>query len=116
MRWARSAFRHGVSEERSRYVVEHAFGVFVVPASDDPTVDRLLYVGDDASGVPLEVVAVEVQVDDEWDLLVIHAMPLRPAYRRLYEEAVRSRFEWQDEGSNGHHENEDWPGSHRRHD
>jgi hypothetical protein len=93
VRWANSAFRHGISEERSQYVVEHAFGVFDVPASNDPSVDRLLFLGDDADGVPLEVVAAEVLVDeDEWDLLVIHAMPLRAAYRPLYEEAVRARF------------------------
>ncbi len=92
MRWARSAFRHGISEERSRYVVENWGPPFPVPATDDPTVDNLLFVGEDDRGVPLEVIAVEVQVDDEeWDLLVIHAMRLRPAYRDLYEEVLRWR-------------------------
>lgn len=47
--------------------------------------------GDDANGVPPEVIAVEVRVDDERDLLIIHAMPLRAAYRGRYEEAIRAR-------------------------
>ena len=63
-----------------------------MPATDDPTVDHLLFVGEDDRGVPLEVIAVEVQVDEEeWELLVIHAMRLRPAYRDLYEEVLRWR-------------------------
>jgi hypothetical protein len=49
---------------------------------------RLLYLGDDADGVPLEVMAVEL---DNRDLLVIHAMPLRDRYSEEYEEAKRWR-------------------------
>ena len=93
MRWAKSAFKHGIAAERSQYVVEHAFGVFDVPAADEPAVDRLLFLGDDAAGVPLEVVAIEVQpADDTWDLLIIHAMRLRAAYRARYEAAIRSGY------------------------
>lgn len=94
MHWVNSAFKHGISEARSRYVIEHAFGIFDVPASDDLSVDRFLYLGDDANGVALEVVVAEVQTDDgEWQTLVIHAMPMRAAYRALYEEALRARVE-----------------------
>ncbi len=94
MRWAKSAFKHEIPEESSRYVIEHWAPPFVVPAANDPTVDRLLFVGEDARGVALEIIAVEEQVDDdEWDLVVIHAMRLRPAYRNLYEEALRWRQE-----------------------
>jgi hypothetical protein len=94
MRWAKSAFKHGIATERSRYVVEHAFGVFDVPAADDPATDRLLFLGNDASGVPLEVVAIEVQLaNDTWELLIIHAMRLRVTYRELYEAAIRSAME-----------------------
>lgn len=91
MRWAKSAFKHGIARESSRYVVEHWGPPHVVPAADDPAADRLLYIGEDARGVALEVVAVEEQVDDDWDLLVVHAMRLRPAYRGLYKEALRWR-------------------------
>ena len=44
------------------------------PAGAD---DRLVHLGDDGVGMPLEVVAVELGPDK---LLVIHAMPLRDKY------------------------------------
>lgn len=47
-----------------------------------------MYLGDDADGVPLEVMAVEFE---DGSLLVIHAMPLRDKYREQYEEAKRWR-------------------------
>ncbi|MBI2237694.1 MAG: toxin [Actinobacteria bacterium] len=50
--------------------------------------DRLIYLGDDEEGVPLEVMAVELGPDE---LYVIHAMPLREKYRRQYEEARKWR-------------------------
>ncbi len=50
--------------------------------------DRLLYLGDDASGIPLEVMAVELDADA---LLVIHAMPLRRQYKADYQEAIKWR-------------------------
>lgn len=46
---------------------------------------RVLFLGDDASGRALEVIAVE----DVDRLVVIHAMDLRPKFRRLYEEGKR---------------------------
>jgi hypothetical protein len=48
--------------------------------------DRILYLGPDQGGVPLEVVAIELADDD---LLVIHAMPLRRVYRADYERVMR---------------------------
>lgn len=45
---------------------------------------RLVYLGDDAAGVPLEVIAVEAP---EGQLLVIHAMRLRNKYKQEYEQA-----------------------------
>jgi len=47
-----------------------------------------VYLGDEAGGQALEVMAI--QLADE-DLLVIHAMPLRDKYRPQYEEAKRWR-------------------------
>lgn len=49
---------------------------------------RLVYLGDDPDGRPLEVIAVETGEDE---LFVIHAMPLRSKYTRQYEEALKWR-------------------------
>jgi hypothetical protein len=67
-------------------VIEHCglrFRVFPPSGGAD---ERILYLGDDADGVPLEVMAVELSGDD---LYVIHAMPLRAKYRPQYEEAKK---------------------------
>jgi hypothetical protein len=87
LRWARSATKHRISRERSRYLIEHCGLRFEqdppagAPAGADP---RLVYLGDDADGVALEVMAIELE---DGSLLVIHAMPLRGRYREQYEEA-----------------------------
>lgn len=47
---------------------------------------RIVYLGEDAHGQALEVMAVEG--DDESEL-VIHAMPQREKYRKRYEEAAK---------------------------
>jgi len=44
----------------------------------------LVYLGDDTEGVPLEVMAIELE---DGSLQVIHAMPLRDRYREQYKEA-----------------------------
>lgn len=91
IRWARSATKHRVSKERSRHVIKHCGLRFEVEARPDApggADTRLLYLGDDAEGVPVEVMAVEL---DNGDLLVIHAMALRDRYRKQYEEAKRWR-------------------------
>jgi hypothetical protein len=91
LKWARSATRHRISRERSRFVIEHSGVLFEqpppvgAPADADP---RLVYLGDDADGVALEVMAVELE---DGRLLVIHAMPLRYRYREQYEEAKKWR-------------------------
>jgi hypothetical protein len=69
-------------------VIEHCGLRFRILAPPGHADDRLLYLGDDDNGVPLEVVAVELGPDE---LLVIHAMPLRTKYRRQYLEAERWR-------------------------
>jgi hypothetical protein len=55
------------------------------PAGAEP---RLVFLGDDADGVALEVIAVELE---DGSLLVIHSMRLRERYREQYEEAGRWR-------------------------
>jgi hypothetical protein len=89
--FAHSAGKHGISRERSRYVVEHAVYVFTVAAAVDPQseADRLLFVGDDQQGVPLEIMGIEL---DDGSLLIIHAMKMRRAYRQLYQEVMREQL------------------------
>jgi hypothetical protein len=43
----------------------------------------MVYLGEDAHGQVLEVMAVEVE---NHEMLVIHAMPLRDKYKRKYED------------------------------
>jgi len=59
-----------------RHAVEHALAV--EDAGEDP--DRWLVIGPDRAGNLLEVV---VLVTAEGTEMIIHAMPMRPAYRKL---------------------------------
>ena len=87
--WTAGARKHRVSRVQVRHVVEHAGLFFVQPAAPPDRPDEaLLFLGDDAAGVPLEIVAVELA--DGW-LRVVHAMPMRHSYRDLYEEAAKWR-------------------------
>ncbi len=91
LKWARSATKHRIPHERSRYVIEHCGLRFKQgPPANAPVgaSSRLVFLGDDTDGIALEVMAVEL--DDE-NLLVIHAMPLRNRYRKQYEEAMKWR-------------------------
>jgi hypothetical protein len=91
LEWARSATKHRISRERSRYVIEHCGLRFEQEPPAGARVGasaRLVFLGDDAEGIALEVMAVELSDDN---LLVIHAMPLRDRYRKQYEEAMKWR-------------------------
>jgi hypothetical protein len=91
LRWTRSATKHRIARDRSRFVVEHSGLRFEQPPPAGAPAEaetRLVYLGDDANGVALEVMAIELE--DE-SLLVIHAMPLRKRYWLQYEEAKRWR-------------------------
>lgn len=89
VRFATSASKHRIARERVLYVVTHCDSVLVQPPPDDDPDDndeRLLFLGDDQNGVPLEVMAIELEPRDERVvLLVIHAQRLRPKYRDDYE-------------------------------
>jgi hypothetical protein len=80
-----SASKHGITHERSWYVVKHCVRP-LYPASEGD--DLVLFLGPDANGVPLEVVAVD-QADG--GCVVIHAMRLRPKYAAAYAEEMRCR-------------------------
>ena len=74
----RSARKHGVDDEDIQHAIDHA--LLIEDAGDDP--DRWLVIGPDRAGNLLEVVVLtthDVQ-------LAIHAMALRPKYRRLFEQ------------------------------
>lgn len=89
--WTATAAKPGVSEDSVRYEIEHC-GLYckqpAPPHSPGLNAPRLVYLGDDEAGTPLEVMAVELEPDG---LLVIHAMPLREKYRTQYEAAKKWR-------------------------
>jgi hypothetical protein len=89
VRFARSATKHRVSKESIRHVIGHYRVRFEEPppaGSEASRSTRIVYLGEDAYGRALEVMAVEI---DNGDQLVIHALPQREKYRKRYEEAPR---------------------------
>jgi hypothetical protein len=82
LRFAHSAYKHGISRERASYVIEHC-GLPYDGLEEDG--DALLFFGDDWNGIPLEVGAIELE---DGELLVIHAMRLRQKYQNLYVRAL----------------------------
>jgi len=73
-----SARNHGVADEDIRQATDHALAI--EDAGEDP--DRWLAIGPDRAGNFLEVV---ILVTSEGAQLAIHAMRMRPKYRRLIE-------------------------------
>ncbi len=72
-----SALRHGVEEPDTLHAIRHA--MVVEEVGEDPS--RFLILGVDTSGNFLEVVVL----DRTTGPVVIHAMAMRAAYRRLLE-------------------------------
>lgn len=70
-----SARRHDVADDDVAHAVDNALAIEAV--GEDP--DRWLVIGPDQAGNLLEVV---VLVTDEREI-AIHAMPMRPKFRRL---------------------------------
>lgn len=73
-----SARRHGIADEDILHAVDHS--MVIDDVGEDP--DRWLVIGPDRTANLLEVV---VLVTAEGDEMIIHAMPLRPVYRKLLE-------------------------------
>lgn len=89
LRWARSATKHRISKRRILHVLEHCLAIREEeppPGNPRAKAPRLVFLGKDSAGVPLEVIAVRT---NHANLMVIHAMNLRPRYRPLYEEVRR---------------------------
>lgn len=83
--FTQSSRRHKIGRARIRHVMSDPVVVVRIEEVSDPRA-RVLYLGDDATGRALEVIAVE-----EGDrLVVIHAMDLRTKFRTLYEEGKQA--------------------------
>lgn len=74
----RSAFKHGLDRNTILHGLENALTIIELePAADPP---RILAIGPDPAGNLLEIVWLEL---DDGAEMVIHAMPLRPAFHAL---------------------------------
>ena len=73
-----SARKHGIADEDIEHAVANAMTI------DDQQDDARLYLGPARSADLLEVVTI---VRDDGSELAIHAMKMRPKYRRLLPEA-----------------------------
>jgi hypothetical protein len=72
-----SARKHGIADEDIEHAMRHALAI------DDQADDTRLCLGPARSADLLEVVTI---VRDDGSELVIHAMKMRPKYRRLLPE------------------------------
>ena len=79
----RSALRHGILGEDIRHAIENA--VAVEDVGEDPV--RWLVLGPDRAANLLELVVMDRPAGPA----VIHAMPMRPAYRRLLPKGRRDQ-------------------------
>jgi hypothetical protein len=89
IRWARSATKHRISKKRIRHALEHCLAILEQDPPEGARLEselRLVFLGEDAAGFPLEAIAVETERES---LMVIHAMELRPRYRSTYREVRR---------------------------
>lgn len=67
---------HGIADDDIIHAIEHSLAVDDL--DEDP--DRWLIIGPDRAANLLEVI---VLITAEGDEVIIHAMPLRPPYRKL---------------------------------
>ncbi len=74
-----SALKHGIGAERIRHVTRACR----TPLQNPVSPNQVMCLAPDQHGNPLEVVGL---IDADGSLLVLHAMPLRPAYRAIYME------------------------------
>ena len=70
--------RHGIAPDEIEHVFRNAILVADLDVDADPP--KVLMVGPDHAGRPIELVGLELA---DAELLIIHAMPLRPTFRDL---------------------------------
>lgn len=92
IRFARSATRHRIPKDATRHAIANYRLRFEEPPLQGALsrAKRIVYLGDDQHGRPLEVMAVE---GEHGELLVIHAMEMRTKYRDRYEETADDQLQ-----------------------
>ena len=89
LKWARSATKHRISRERTRFVIEHCDVYFREHAPRaDAEFPRAVFLGDDREGIGIEVVAAPLE---DGQLEVIHSMEVGVRRGARYKEAVKWR-------------------------
>jgi hypothetical protein len=89
LEWARSATKHRISRDRTRFVIEHCDVYFREHAPrEDSEFPRAVFLGDDGEGIGLEVVAAPLMGGG---LKVIHSMKVGAGRQERYGEAVKWR-------------------------
>ena len=78
-----TAYNHQVAESDILHALHHALAVVDLEPDADPP--KVLAIGPDSAGNLLEIIWIELAEAVE---LVIHAMPLRPAFYRLLPRAM----------------------------
>ena len=74
----RSAYKHGIDADTILHALDHVLTVIDLEPEADPR--KVLAIGPDRAGNLLEIIWIELADDVD---LVIHAMPLRPAFYDL---------------------------------
>lgn len=77
LRILESAYRHGLTGDEIRHAWTNAVGFFDIDLEHEPI--KSLCIGPDGAGNLLEILYLQLQGEN----LVIHAMPLRPAFGAL---------------------------------
>lgn len=74
----RSALKHGITRTQIAHASDHLVTLADLDPESDPP--KVLIIGPDSSGNLLELIALVLQGDE---LLIIHAMRLRPQFLAL---------------------------------
>lgn len=76
MKVHRSAYHHGLTDHEIHHAWNNHLGIYEIDTDHEPT--KCLRIGPDLAGNLLELVYLQFSDDD----MIIHAMPLRPVFRK----------------------------------